>query len=202
MPKLSRNESCIKYFQTHVCDHEDEYQVIYNDKQGTNSLCTICSTCSLIGSATLVCKPASCSGDVQKNNHLKKNKEVPVKLNPKESIYSDCNAAEKAMSEHIKSLKKYDEEIEHLNEVRANEVIVLKKQIAEIWNNQKNQKNQLMSLKGTIVDIQKSLVKEEAEDEKPMLYACNKCGHKTNGLGEYGTCKSGFCDGVYEEIVS
>ena len=173
MPKLSRNDSCIRYFQTHVCDHEDEYQVIYNDSRGTNSLCTICSTCSIIGSATLVCKPASCSGDVQKNHHFRKNPEE--KPAPQRWTQTD---------------KEYFHE----------QIEIIKKQTEDLWNNDKNQKNQLLSLKGTIIDIQKSLVKEEAEDKKPMLYACNKCGSKTNGLNEYANCKTGFCDGIYRKI--
>ena len=194
MPKLSRNDSCIKYFQTHVCDHEDEYQIIYNDSRGTNSLCTICNTCSLIGSATLVCEPASCSGDVQKNHHFRKNPEE--KPAPQRWTLTDKEYLQK----QIEDLKIEIEKIKFVSNERITDIALMKKQDEDLWNNQKNQKNQLMSLKGTIIDIQKSLVKEEAEDKKPMLYACNKCGSKTNGLNEYANCKTGFCDGIYRKI--
>ena len=76
----------------------------------------------------------------------------------------------------------------------------LNSQTRELYENDRRLKGKIDSLNATLIRIQKSLVKEEAEDEKPMLYACNKCGNKTNGLNEYANCKTSFCDGVYRRI--
>ena len=54
----------------------------------------------------------------------------------------------------------------------------------------------IANLTSMVYDLQKALNKKP----KPSLYACDKCGSKTNGINEYQQCRTGFCDGTYRKI--